>query len=537
MTDTETCASPGHRVVRPDSLFTALAPVTRKSDNEPVPREQRGARPGDLSTERSLPTAWRPRPQAAGGRSGTRLPAMSLRLSDVTALLDGWYDPAWAEDWDAVGLVCGDPDAAGRQGAVRRRPGAGGGRRGRRRGAPTWWSATTRCCSSPVHGVAATTPKGRVVHDLVRRRRRALFTAHTNADVPADGVNESLARRRRHRRPAGRASAPDDARARQARRLRAGTTTRTRCAPPSPRPVPARSATTTRRPSPPPARDGSGRWTARDPAIGSVGEVEVVAESRIEVVLPRPLRRRGASRRCWPRTPTRSRRTTSWSSPSRGRRRARGARTDRPARRADHAARVRGPGGRGAAGDRARRAGRRRPGPARARPSWSAAGPATSCSTPCSAPTPTSTSPPTCATTGPAEFLEHGGPALVDVAHWAAEWTWLPVVERKLLDAVGRWGDTVETRVSDDRHRPVDLPGRPLTRPAARQTPIEENTLKADAFSQLKLLDVQELDSRLDQLRHRLRTCPETQGARRARRRARRASTTRRATRRSASTT
>ena len=35
---------------------------------------------------------------------------MSLRLSDVTALLDGWYDPAWAEDWDAVGLVCGDPE-------------------------------------------------------------------------------------------------------------------------------------------------------------------------------------------------------------------------------------------------------------------------------------------------------------------------------------------------------------------------------------------------------------------------------------------
>ena len=38
------------------------------------------------------------------------------------------------------------------------------------------------------------------------------------------------------------------------------------------------------------------------------------------------------------------------------------------------------------------------------------------------------------------EFLEHGGPALVDVAHWAAEWTWLPVVERKLLDAPRRRG-------------------------------------------------------------------------------------------------
>jgi putative NIF3 family GTP cyclohydrolase 1 type 2 len=47
------------------------------------------------------------------------------------------------------------------------------------------------------------------------------------------------------------------------------------------------------------------------------------------------------------------------------------------------------------------------------------------------------------------EFLEHGGPALVDVAHWAAEWTWLPVVERKLKDAVQRRGDTVETRVSE----------------------------------------------------------------------------------------
>ena len=43
------------------------------------------------------------------------------------------------------------------------------------------------------------------------------------------------------------------------------------------------------------------------------------------------------------------------------------------------------------------------------------------------------------------EFVEQDGPALVDVAHWAAEWTWLPVVEGKLLDALG---DTVSTRVS-----------------------------------------------------------------------------------------
>ncbi len=44
-----------------------------------------------------------------------------------------------------------------------------------------------------------------------------------------------------------------------------------------------------------------------------------------------------------------------------------------------------------------------------------------------------------------AEFVEQGGPALVDVAHWAAEWTWLPVVEARLRDTLG---DSVDTRVS-----------------------------------------------------------------------------------------
>ena len=44
------------------------------------------------------------------------------------------------------------------------------------------------------------------------------------------------------------------------------------------------------------------------------------------------------------------------------------------------------------------------------------------------------------------EFLEQDGPALVDVAHWAAEWTWLPVVAGAA--ALPALGDTVETRVS-----------------------------------------------------------------------------------------
>ena len=46
------------------------------------------------------------------------------------------------------------------------------------------------------------------------------------------------------------------------------------------------------------------------------------------------------------------------------------------------------------------------------------------------------------------EFREDGGPAVVDVAHWAAEWTWLPVVAEKVARATDAAGDTVETRVS-----------------------------------------------------------------------------------------
>ena len=43
---------------------------------------------------------------------------------------------------------------------------------------------------TPVSSVAATSPKGRVVHDLLRAGA-ALFTAHTNADAP---VHETITR-------------------------------------------------------------------------------------------------------------------------------------------------------------------------------------------------------------------------------------------------------------------------------------------------------------------------------------------------------
>ena len=56
----------------------------------------------------------------------------------------------------------------------------------------------------------------------------------------------------------------------------------------------------------------------------------------------------------------------------------------------------------------------------------------------------------------------------------------------------------------------MDLPRRTRRIPRPTVPTGKERPLKADAFAQLRLLDVQELDSRIDQLRHQLATLPET---------------------------
>ena len=33
-----------------------------------------------------------------------------MTLHEVTSAFESVYDPAWAASWDAVGLVCGDPE-------------------------------------------------------------------------------------------------------------------------------------------------------------------------------------------------------------------------------------------------------------------------------------------------------------------------------------------------------------------------------------------------------------------------------------------
>lgn len=116
-----------------------------------------------------------------------------MRVADLVRLLEQRYPPAWAEDWDRVGLTVGEPDAAvdrvllavdcvpetvdeaieaGAQLMVTHHP----------------------LLLRGVSSVAAITYKGRIVHRLIRAGI-ALFTAHTNADVATPGVNDALAER------------------------------------------------------------------------------------------------------------------------------------------------------------------------------------------------------------------------------------------------------------------------------------------------------------------------------------------------------
>ena len=112
-------------------------------------------------------------------------------LRDVVAVLDELYDPRWADDWDAVGTVVGDPDAEVAKilfavdpvRAVADEAIA--------------WGADLVVTHHPLYlsgvtSVATTSPKGRVVHDLISHGV-ALHTCHTNADGAPHGVSESMA--------------------------------------------------------------------------------------------------------------------------------------------------------------------------------------------------------------------------------------------------------------------------------------------------------------------------------------------------------
>jgi len=118
-------------------------------------------------------------------------PSSTATLRDVVTLLHRRYDPHTADSWDRVGLVCGDPDepvdqvmfavdpvavvvdeaiADGVQLLVTHHP----------------------LFLSGVHGIPADDAKGRIVHRLVRSGI-GLLAAHTNADNARPGVSDAIA--------------------------------------------------------------------------------------------------------------------------------------------------------------------------------------------------------------------------------------------------------------------------------------------------------------------------------------------------------
>jgi dinuclear metal center YbgI/SA1388 family protein len=116
---------------------------------------------------------------------------VTATVADLVAALERAYPPGLAEDWDAVGLVCGDPADPVSAVLVCVDPVGS-----------TVDEALELGCQlvvahhplllRGVHGIPADTPKGGLVHRLVRAGA-ALFCAHTNADAANPGVSDALA--------------------------------------------------------------------------------------------------------------------------------------------------------------------------------------------------------------------------------------------------------------------------------------------------------------------------------------------------------
>ena len=207
-------------------------------------------------------------------------------LAQVLDELERLYPISSAASWDAVGLVCGDPQSQVTKVLFAIDPTKA------IVDEALEWGADLIVAHHPlllrgVHGVPSTDAKGRLVHRLIRGGC-ALVVAHTNADVASPGVSDALAR------VIGLSNlspllpqqvqaldkivvfVPDEAAERLVEALAGagagGLGDYSHCAFSS-------SGTGTFRPGP-----------GARPAIGTVGVVARVAETRIEMVLPRQSR-------------------------------------------------------------------------------------------------------------------------------------------------------------------------------------------------------------------------------------------------------
>lgn len=367
-------------------------------------------------------------------------------LAGVIRRLDEFYDPRWAAPWDAVGLVCGDPEQPVRSVLFAVDPTLAVVDEAVERGVDLLVTHHPLLLK-PVNTVAATDPKGTTVHRLISNRI-ALHVCHTNADTADPGVSDALA----------------------------GALGLTDVRPLDADPVPVAYKLVTFVPHADAAgvidalaAAGAGAigdydrcaWTATgvgtfrpgpgaNPTIGAVGDIEEVPETRVEMVLERSRRdgvlaalyrshpyeepafdlfetaaqpsSRGTGRIGVLREATTLRafaQNVAWALPTT----AGGIRVAGDADRAVSTVALCG-----GAGDSFLDLARRSAADVyvtsdlRHHPA--------------------------------SELREHaygdpdGGMALVDVAHWAAEWPWLPVAAQRLQEALAEEGATVDTHVS-----------------------------------------------------------------------------------------
>ncbi len=362
-------------------------------------------------------------------------------LSSIVDLLHGWYPPATADSWDAVGLVTGDPEQPVSRVMFAVDPVLPVAQEAAE------WGAQLLVVHHPlflkgVHSVARTTPKGRTL-GVLQDAGCALLTAHTNADQAVGGVSEALANALGLTDLQPITAAGNQSLDKLTTYVPVAAADRVREALAN-----AGAGVIGDYDSASFSTPGEGRFRpleGANPTIGDVGALEVVDEIRIECVLARAARAAvvAAMLSAHPyeepaydvveladpgTAATGTGRIGTIEETTLGGFAQQVASALPPTA---HGVRVGGGPTRvvrrvavcGGAGDFLFDAVRRTDADVyvtsdlRHHPA--------------------------------SEFLEQGGPALVDVAHWAAEWTWLPVVAAKVTDALGQTpGDTVVTRVS-----------------------------------------------------------------------------------------
>jgi dinuclear metal center YbgI/SA1388 family protein len=133
----------------------------------------------------------RPAGCPAGSLQDVPDPTSVPTLGDVVALLHRRYDPRTADAWDRVGLVCGDPDERVEQVMFAVDPVASVVDEAIADGVQLLVTHHPLFLSG-VHGIPADDAKGRIVHRLVRAGI-GLLAAHTNADNARPGVSDGIA--------------------------------------------------------------------------------------------------------------------------------------------------------------------------------------------------------------------------------------------------------------------------------------------------------------------------------------------------------